>query len=53
MLKLNTLTYYYKDLSIIYTNSQMEKKKGHIRLPPMHKTMYKKTPYIISLKLFN
>ena len=53
MFKLNTLTYYYKDLSMIYTNFQIEKSKGHILLPFIHKTIYKKSPYIISLKLFN
>lgn len=50
---LNSVTYYYNDLSFLYNNSIYSARKGYLKLPLIKKSIFKKSPYIVSLRLFN
>ena len=53
LFRLNSLTYYYDDLTCLYQNTKFSLRKDQIKLPPIHKDIYKKSPFIVSLKLYN
>lgn len=53
MYKLNSLSYYYKELVALRINSTYSDRTDRLKLPNIHKDIYKKSPYVTSLKLYN
>ena len=53
LFKINSLCYYYKDLNNEFINTKVRNRNKLLTLPRIKKTIFLKSPYIVSIKNYN